>query len=225
MKTSYERFLTLVFNKNTVRRQRINWQIDELSKNGILFVHSPAGYGKTTAVALWVQDRNTAWLSLDTYSCEPDNIYKSLLSVLSCEIPERFADSPLKSTLNELEKIQDWPQALVIDDFHLCTDLSMARALPLIRARLPKQTAFIIISRNPPPSILIEQTIKGAVKQMNTLQFSDDEITLLFKKNNLTLTKDEAEAIHKQTDGWAAALAAMILSSDDLSQGSYSSDI
>jgi LuxR family maltose regulon positive regulatory protein len=225
MKVSYERFTTPVINKNTIKRQRISWQIDELSPNGILFVHSPAGYGKTTAVALWAQDRNTLWLSLDAYSCEPDDIYKSLLSALSREIPERFADSPLKSTLNELENIQNWPQALVIDDFHLCTDFSMAQTLPLIRARMPMQTAFIIISRNPPPSVLIEQTLKGVVKQICSLQFSDDEIAVLFKKNNLALIKEEAEAIGRQTDGWAAALAAIILASGNIPLGAYSSDI
>ncbi len=63
----YERFSTPLLSKNIIKRRGIADQIDILSRRGILFIHSPAGYGKTTAVALWAQGKNAVWLSLDEY--------------------------------------------------------------------------------------------------------------------------------------------------------------
>jgi LuxR family maltose regulon positive regulatory protein len=221
MKAGSEQFLTPVLNKNTVYRRKIIEWIDRLSKRGVLFVHAPAGYGKTTAVALWARYKNAVWLPLDEYSFSPTEMYRRLLSALSREVTEEFAYAPLEYTLAALEKPppegEGWPQAVVIDDFHLCADSQAARALPLIRSRLPAQTALVIISRNPPPDILIEQTVKGTIQQISDLQFSVDEILLLFDKNELRITMHEAEAIHRRTDGWAGALAAVILSSGSLS--------
>jgi len=205
--------------KNIIQRVKITAEIERLSKRGILFVHSPAGYGKTTAVTLWARKKKTAWLSLDEYSCKPAEIYKMLLLALSAEneVSENFDNSPLEYTLDALQKTKDFPDTVVIDDFHLCTDLAAARALPLLRSRIPPRTAFIIISRNPPPDILIDQTIKGAIQQISALQFSNDEIISLFNKNQIQITKYEAETIHRRTDGWAAALAAILLSGKDSS--------
>jgi len=212
MKTQNERFLIPVLNKNTIQRIKITLEIDRLSRRGILFVHSPAGYGKTTSVALWARGKNVAWLLLDEYSCIPADIYKRMLLALSGKISDGFNDSPLEYTLNVLQNLENWPDALVIDDFHLCTDLAAARTLPLIRSRIPVSTAFIIISRNPPPEILIDHTLKGNVRQLNALEFSDDEIITLFNKNQIQISKYEAETLQQRTHGWAAALAAILLS-------------
>lgn len=99
---------------------------------------------------------------------------------LSCGIPESFENAPHKCTLDTLQKVEEWPKAIIIDDYHLCSDSSVARALPLIRARMPISTSFIIISRNPPSDELIEQIAKGKIKQITGLQFTNDEIVLLF---------------------------------------------
>ena len=96
MKASFERFSTPQLNDNIIQRIKIVMEIDRLSKRGILFIHSPAGYGKTTAVALWAQRKNTAWLSLDEYSCNAVEIYKQLLLTLSCRITASYNDAPLK---------------------------------------------------------------------------------------------------------------------------------
>ena len=42
---------------------------DLASKNQYLFVHAPAGYGKTISTLLWLKKRKmkTAWITLDPY--------------------------------------------------------------------------------------------------------------------------------------------------------------
>ena len=225
MKASFERFSTPQLNDNIIQRIKIVMEIDRLSKRGILFIHSPAGYGKTTAVALWARRKNTAWLSLDEYSCDAVEIYKRLLLSLACKVSAGYNDAPLEYTLDALEKHgEDWPEAVVIDDFHLCTDLSAARAMPLIRSRMPPSTAFIIISRNPPSEILIDQTLKGNVREISALQFSDDEIIALFNKNRIQISKYEAEIIWGRTRGWAAALSAILLTNKNFSSDLFNSE-
>jgi ATP/maltotriose-dependent transcriptional regulator MalT len=58
MKAQYGRFSTPLLNENIIQRIKITADIDRLSRRGILFIHSPAGYGKTTAVALWARRKN-----------------------------------------------------------------------------------------------------------------------------------------------------------------------
>jgi LuxR family maltose regulon positive regulatory protein len=213
MKANIEQFSAPLLNDNIIQRIKLVMEIDRLSERGILFIHSPAGYGKTTAVALWARKKNTAWFSLDEYSCDAAIIYKRLLLALSCEISAGYDDAPLEYTLKALEKhAGSFPEAIVIDDFHLCNDLSVARSLPMIRSRLPQGTAFIIISRNPPPEILIDQILKGIVREINALQFTVNEIIALFNKNRIQISEYEAQIIQKKTQGWAVALSAILLS-------------
>jgi LuxR family maltose regulon positive regulatory protein len=223
MRIRYERFSTPVLNKKTVKRRQLIALIDTLSRHGILFIHSPAGYGKTTAVATWAKGKNVAWISIDEYSSEPADVYKWLLFALGHDVaPDAFAESPVKYALNAMQELAAWPSAVIIDDFHLCSCSELARDLPLIRSRMPVTTALIIISRNPPPAILTEQMLKGHISEIDSLKFSGDEIIALFNKNNLRLSKYEAEIICQQTDGWPAALAAILLTGgggDALSDG------
>jgi len=47
-----------------------------------------------------------------------------------------------------------------------------AAALPVIRSRMPEGTAFLVLSRNPPPDVLREHIIKGAVRRISCLSAS-----------------------------------------------------
>jgi ATP/maltotriose-dependent transcriptional regulator MalT len=131
---------------------------------------------------------------------------------LSVEIPSGFETAPRENILDVIEKIKEWPSVFVIDDFHLCCDNSAAETLLLIRSRMPAKTSFLILSRNPPPEVLNEHILSGKIQQMTDLRLDRDEIISLFKKNNTLLSKHEAELIYKQTDGWAAALTALLMS-------------
>ena len=95
MKASLERFSAPLLNDNIIQRIKIVMEIDRLSRRSILFIHSPAGYGKTTAVALWARRKNTAWFSLDDYSCDAVEIYKRLLLALSYRISASYDDAPM----------------------------------------------------------------------------------------------------------------------------------
>ncbi len=216
MSQPIEQFLPPLINPSKViKRPGLMAQITESAIRSILFIHAPAGYGKTTAAAQWIGNKKAAWFSLDEYSSMPANFYRGVPLALSAEIPDDFAGPPWEMMTRALQNLKEWPAVFVIDDFHLLGDSEAARALPLIRSRMPAATAVLILSRNPPPEVLNENIIKGTIKQINDLRFSSEEIRILFDKNGIRLSKHEADLLYKGTDGWAAALTAMILSNRD----------
>jgi LuxR family maltose regulon positive regulatory protein len=199
-------------------------QIRDLSYHSILFIHDPAGYGKTTAAVQWIGNRKAGWFSLDEYSTMPVNFYRGILRALQAEIPDyydetSFNEAPKEVMLDSLQKISDWPSVFVIDDFHLLSDSSAAAALPLIRSRMPADTAFLILSRNPPPDVLSGYILKGTIKELSGLGFTSEEIYELFDKNKTVLLPADAQMLYKQTDGWAAALTAILMSDEKVYTG------
>lgn len=215
MSQPIEQFLPPLINPSKViKRPGLMAQITESAMRSILFIHAPAGYGKTTAAAQWIGNKKAAWFSLDEYSSMPANFYRGVPLALSAPIPDDFAGPPWEMMIRALQNLKEWPAVFVIDDFHLLGN-SAAAALPLIRSRMPATTAVLILSRNPPPEALSESIIKGTVKQISDLRFSSQEIRLLFDKNGINLSKNEADLLYQGTDGWAAALTAMILSNSN----------
>jgi LuxR family maltose regulon positive regulatory protein len=209
----------LINTQKMIRRPRLMAQIRKLSYRSILFIHDPAGYGKTTAAVQWIGKRKAGWFSLDEYSTMPVNFYRGILRALQAEIPDNFDEAPKESMLGSLQKIHDWPSVFAIDDFHLLSDSSAAAALPLIRSRMPVDTAFLILSRNPPPEALSAYILNGSIKELSGLQFTIEEICALFDKNKTTLSPTDAQMLYRQTDGWAAALSAILMSGEKVYTG------
>jgi ATP/maltotriose-dependent transcriptional regulator MalT len=158
----------------------------------ILYIHASAGYGKTTAAAQWLAGRKAVWLSLDQYT-----------------------QDSAEYLLDFTKKTDEWPEAFVIDNFHHYTEPSAVSALALIRTRIPARVYLVVISRTPPPESLTEQVIKGEVAQITGLGFNADEVVMLFSKKGRFITRYAAELLCRQTDGWAAALAAILRSGVD----------
>jgi len=211
--TDPERFLPPLINAaKVIARPKLMARMTESAKRCVLFVHAPAGYGKTTAAAQWIGDRKVGWFSLDEYSSMPANFYRGILQALSAQAPECFDDAPRDMMIDTLQNIKEWPSVFVIDDFHLISDGAAAGAVPIIRSRMPAASAFLILSRNPPPEALREHVISGKVKQIDDLRFSDEEIAALFGMNGSAITESDAEQLRRATDGWAAALTAVVMS-------------
>jgi len=204
--------LPVINTKKIIKRKGLMAQITESAYRSVLFIHAPAGYGKTTAAVQWISGRKTAWFSLDEYSSQPVNFYKGIMSALSAKIPESFDAAPQELLIEAIQKIKEYPDVLVIDDFHYCNDDRAAETLMMIRRRIPENTSFLVLSRNPPPEVLNKYILSGNVRQISGLRFSSDEVYDLFHKNNSAISRHDAEMLCNQTDGWAASLTAILMS-------------
>lgn len=207
-----DRFSPPVIPPGRVKRTALIRQLNTLAQRRILFIQAPAGSGKTTLVCQWLQEtrRTALWITLDEFCCRHADILEQLLRGLKVPVPDGFTNHPLSATLHELEQLTIWPQAMVLDDCHLCPDAEFAAALPMLRARIPAQTALILMSRQAPHITLEEYASKGLVVRIKDLALSTDEIMQGFRLHRLAIPEAHAELLRQHSGGWATAFTAVL---------------
>ena len=211
------------------QRSELLKAIDEAARNQYIYVHAPAGYGKTVSTLLWLNKSvcKTIWISLDEYDNTPVLFYRlfcmSLLSVIPADAgilqevrSSAFSASPVEYTIDLLAQLayEDCKYALVLDDFHYIINEEIKKSLLYVMNRLPIAITVFILSRNnlsDPFAALYEQQKLSCIGSSD-LAFKSDEIRKHFASYGRFITKEEAENIHKYTGGWVIALNAMAVS-------------
>ncbi len=212
--------------------------------NRLILISAPAGYGKTTLISSWLENRGpTAWLSLDEADNDPNrfwlyfasalnknyNIGRSMLSILeSGSIPVdsgKDNDLPYEEALvlllNELADMNE-PASLVLDDYHHIDDGQINRGLQFLVENLPPNFQLIIISRTDPPLPLARWRSKGWMSEVRQkdLRFNLEETAQLIKKvSGFELSSKQTQVLDENTEGWASSLhviASIISARQDL---------
>ncbi|HEY6410533.1 MAG TPA: hypothetical protein VIY29_24040, partial [Ktedonobacteraceae bacterium] len=120
----------------------------------ITLVCAPAGFGKTTLLAQWMQtlDHANAWLSLDEHDNELPVFLQSLVAAFQATLPDAFeATASLLNTprilspdyiapllINDLADLTDGV-ILVLDDYHVIHNREVHTLLELLVEHLPPQ--------------------------------------------------------------------------------------
>jgi LuxR family maltose regulon positive regulatory protein len=202
---------------------------DRAAQAQYIYVHAPAGYGKTISTILWLNkiQSKTIWISLDLYDNGLVLFYRLFCMSLLSVVPHNeealqktkspsFSADPVGTTM-ELISLLDYGDerySLVLDDFHLITNEEVTRSLLYVIKRLPLTMTVVILSRNNPPQSLssLVELQKLSCIDSNDLAFSTEEIKKHFAVYGRFITKEEAENIHSYTEGWVIALNAMTVS-------------
>lgn len=208
-------------------RSALMKSFDKGAKGRYLYVHAPAGYGKTISTLLWLKQTNqkTIWISLDEYDSIPILFYRlfcmSILSVIPHDAglsegikAPAFSAAPVESTIDLLSRLdyEDCQYALVLDDFHVIVNEEIKKSLPFVLKRLPVTVTVIVLSRNSAPDSLASfngQDISCIGTQ--ELTFTSDEIRRHFASYGRFITREEADNIHEYTEGWIIALNTMVI--------------
>ncbi|MCL2826208.1 MAG: hypothetical protein FWD72_02250, partial [Eggerthellaceae bacterium] len=194
-----------------------------------IYVQAPAGYGKTVTALLWLKRTGHAfaWLSLDRYDNTPSLFYRMLCHAMlaTIEPPDaltQFVNSPSFSSAPaecamEFFLMFPWRDEkfiLVLDDLHNVTSEDILRSLPYVLKKLPLTVTVLFLSRMALPDALASLTRGNAAAfiDSNDLSFTPEEIRRYFTENGQPLSKDEANGIYAQTDGWAILVNAMLAS-------------
>jgi len=202
-----------------------------LKEYPIIAVCAPAGYGKSVAVAQWL-DKDTrakAIFSIDEFDnhlagfcerfcaalklCQPQN--QTLADMVSHDF---FQKAPDKIALRAVSTLSKRKQTvLVIDDLHLVHNSKIVQMLLAFIKRLPNNFKMVLISRNNLPFGLSDLLIKGKIAHVNIEQFlfTDKDIIELCKKRGAQITQARASDIIQQTQGWAIGVNAFLLSDGD----------
>ncbi len=216
-------FIPLTQPKLISRRNLIE-RLDKGLHQKLTLISAPAGFGKTTLVRDWVNDRaeSTAWLSLDEGDNDPIRFLAYLVAALQTVDPDlgksilEILQSPqippvevmLTSLINELAVIST-NIILVLDDFHLIESQSIHDMLTFFLNHLPPQTHLVIATREDPYLPITRLRGRGQLNELRAidLRFTPSESAeFLNKLMKLELTEEEITALEARTEGWIAGL-------------------
>lgn len=225
--------------RNLVARPRLTKLLDSGMEGPLTLVVAPAGFGKTTLVSSWLQERNNtrgapipaAWLSLDEGDRERDLLPRYFIGALRTIFPDACPETlNLLNTrdeapvgllsdmlINELELLPS-RFIIVLDDFYTLHDQSVLEFLNEFAQHWPRHMHMVILSRHNPPLPLASLRAKGLLTEIRAreLRFSPDETSQYFN-HVFADTPDESalSLLQQQLEGWIAGLKMITLSMGD----------
>ncbi len=209
-----------------VRRPQLLQRLNEGLALGRLLtlVSAPAGFGKTTCIAGWVQtlERPVAWLSLDPADDDPLRFFTYLVAALQGvdeslgqEIGglRRAGQLPpgevIAATLVNDLLARDAPLLLVLDDLQLIQAPFTLEVLEQLVENLPPSLHLILLTREDPSLPLARLRAHNRMTEIRAaeLRFAGDEVgNFLNDVMDLDLALPEVAALEERTEGWAVGL-------------------
>jgi LuxR family maltose regulon positive regulatory protein len=230
-----ERILRTKLNRprlppDLVVRDRLLKRLDEGRTLPLTLISAPAGCGKSTLVASWLErnDWPGVWLSVDSQDSDPRRFLTHIITGLRTVFPQACphtmdllrapTDLPLhalKTTLaNELEALAR-PFVLVLDDFeHVEAGSPVNNILGDLFAHPPLPLHLVVISRRDPPIPLVTLRARGQLAEirMADLRFASGEARELIEQaGGFSVSDDSLASVERELEGWAVGLRLLSL--------------
>jgi LuxR family maltose regulon positive regulatory protein len=216
--------------RDLVSRQRLLERLNQGLHRRLTLVSAPAGFGKTTLLAEWIQGLErggdspvkVAWISLDHGDNDPARFSAYLIEVLGragellaqASVPGlEFAGSRLQEQhlVELINQVATQPEAfvLVLDDYHLITSQAIHDAVVYLVDHLPENLHLILATRADPPLPLPRLRARDHLIELrqSDLRFTTEE-SAAFLNNvmGLGLSGGDVAALEARTEGWIAGL-------------------
>ncbi len=196
----------------------------------LTLISALAGFGKTTLISAWLQhrQRRAAWLSVDQNDNDPIRFWRYVIAALQT-IDVNWGSSalamliapqtpPLESVVTALiNDLAASPRSivLVVDDYHVITDLNIHTSLDFFLDHAPPQLHVAVTTREDPPLSLPRRRARQQLTEVRAvdLRFTLGEATdLLNSIMQLGLIGADIAALEQRTEGWAVGLQMAALS-------------
>ncbi|MGD8603455.1 MAG: LuxR C-terminal-related transcriptional regulator [Anaerolineales bacterium] len=196
----------------------------------LTLISAPAGYGKTSLVSAWIQDRAhpAAWISLDEQDNDPVRFGQYLLATLQAAFPDlepspvdrgqlslgEYQENVLIPLLNQLGQSAR-TSLIVLDDYHLIKDPSIEQTVEFLLENLPAAVHVFLLTRADPALPIARLRGRGQLNElrMQQLQFLPDEVeSLLSAFKDIHLSKEDIQTLTRRTEGWIAGLQMAVAS-------------
>lgn len=212
-----------------LERPRLLAQLDRGLLGQCILVCAPAGYGKTTLLAQWIErtELPAVWLSLDDGDDEPALFLEELVEAVGTANPgccrgtrsmlARAALPPLdvltRQLANDLDDLDEF--VLVLDD---CQNLRDPSALEILRRLLfqPPRSVHLVLSCRADPRIplgaLRGRGLLHEVREAD-LRFREQEAAQYLEQAlGRPLNQSQVIALLERTEGWITGLHLAALS-------------
>ena len=218
-----------------VPRPRLREALVRNEGRRLTLVSAPAGFGKTTLLSEWLEDRSgdggsVAWLSLEEADNDPARFLAYLMRTLRFALGEGIGEGVLASLrlpefppveavvgvlINELADVQREEVTIILDDYHVIHSGPVHEATSFLLEHLPENVHLVISGRADPPLPLAKLRARDQVTEIRAaeLRFTTEEATAFLKGvMGLTLSAADAAALEEVTEGLIAALQLAALS-------------
>src|SRR5687767_4973809 len=221
-----------------VPRPRLREALVRSEERRLTLVSAPAGFGKTTLLSQWLEDRSgdggsIAWLSLEEADNDPARFLAYLVSALRSALGEGIGEGVLASLrlpefppveavvgvlINELADVRHEEVTIVLDDYHVIHSGPIHEATSFLLEHLPENVHLVISGRADPPLPLAKLRARDQMTEIRAaeLRFTTEEATAFLKGvMGLTLSAADVATLEEVTEGWIAALQLAALSMRD----------
>ncbi|MBB6734076.1 LuxR C-terminal-related transcriptional regulator [Cohnella zeiphila] len=208
--------------ENRVTRWRLIERIEQGTSGAVTYLCAPAGYGKTALLADWARRVRTklAWLTLGPEDNDPLPFWQAVLRAIDEAVPG-FArraggivmglssDEAAALLVHELERLDDGPLALVLDDFHHIRDERLLASFAYLIEYLPASVHLVAAGRGEPafPTSRLISRQRMTLLGPADLRFTRQEGCEFYNDAmRLGLSEEEAGERVRRTEGWIAAM-------------------
>ena len=187
----------------------------------VVSVVAPAGYGKTTLLAQWAEQRGrTAWVSLDERDNDPEILLRCAAAALDRVegidpelLRTRWLGGPsiaatAVTRLADAMSAMSEPVALVLDHVEQVSNQDCRDAVAALALHLPVGSQLAIATRSTPPLPIARLRVAGAVVEVGVddLAMDASEARDLVQAVGVRLGDDEQGQLIERTEGWPVGL-------------------
>jgi len=216
---------------NVYQRTRLFALLEGHSDRRVIWVSAPAGYGKTVAVASWLESRSGAviWYQCDEGDADIASFFYFLSLAhtnhssvkddpLPSLSPELYAALPtfVRNYFREFCARLGTPTFVVLDNWQEVPEGAPLRELlPVAMGELPAGIVLVVISREEPAANLTRLQVTGVMATLGWAELKLDEqetegIAASYEAAGTQHTVMPARDLYALTQGWAAGVAVML---------------
>lgn len=187
-----------------LRRHRLLRRLAQTTHVPLALLVAPAGYGKTTLLAHWLEDdpRTVAWITVHATHDDPDQLIRSI--ALAFDEPADLTLAELAYTIEQREEAF----VLVLDDLHhLRADDALAVVMTVADA-VALGSQVVLAGREEPALPIGRLRAQGRLIDVwaRDLVMSRREAATMLSLAGLELADDDVRVLLERTEGWPAGL-------------------
>ncbi|HBH48574.1 MAG TPA: hypothetical protein DDX98_08030 [Bacteroidales bacterium] len=214
------------------KRDRLEELLEKNSNRIATIICAGAGYGKSTLVSHWVENKKAIWISCDTEM----NDLKVLISYITYgfikneinpfQLTSKLlaSQSPIREELlfntflSEINLIKE-KIYVVLDDFHVLKNQQTIKLFQIYFRFPPENIHLVILTRQNPTFNIEKYRINQLLNEVGVcdLSITTSELKIYAKSTfNLTLNAYQIDAINRSTEGWFLGVNQLLISYKDL---------